>query len=333
MPLNRPLFILILLALAAFGLIRTCGSDTRVPISRSRILMGTVVEITAYGRKDQAVDEAVTAAFAEIARIENLMSPHIDGSDLDRIARSDAPVEVAPETAEVIALGLEIQKLSAGSFDMALGGLKELWAIESEQPRVPSRDAIEAALRGTGPGGLELQGRLLRRAQPHLHLDLGAIAKGYAVDRAEQLLRSRGIESAAINAGGDLRMIGSKQGKPWRIGIQHPRDAKALLATLEVEDISVVTSGDYERFFEQDGHRYHHIFDPGTGYPSDRCQSVTVVTASAALADALATALFVLGPERGLELVKQFPGTEALVVGADGKSVWSPGLEGRIRWP
>lgn len=333
MPANRSLILIVLLALTAFGLVRYFQGDEPSAVNRSRILMGTVVEITAYGGDNKGTDQAVSAAFEEMARIENLMSPHIAGSDLDRIARSEQPVEVAEETAEVIALGLQVAKESGGAFDMALGHLKELWAIESEHPRIPTQEEIAKALKGIGPEDLSLEGRRVIRAEPHLNLDLGAIAKGYAVDRAVEVLRRAGIASAAINAGGDLRMIGTKQNNPWRIGIQHPRDSRGLLATLEVSDTSVVTSGDYERFFEKDGHRYHHIFDPRTGYPSLLCQSVTVVTPSAALADALATAVFVLGPEKGLTLVEKFPEVEALVVGADGKSSHTPGLAGSIQWP
>jgi thiamine biosynthesis lipoprotein len=197
---------------------------------------------------------------------------------------------------------------------------------------VPAPAEIRQALAGTGQGNLRLDSRRVEKAQPALAVDLGAIAKGYAVDRAVELLRRAGIESAAVNAGGNIRLIGDHDGRPWRIAIQHPRDAAGQLALLELADVSVSTSGDYERFFEQDGVRYHHIFDPRTGYPAGRCRSVTVVTPSAALADALSTAAFVLGPEEGLALLRRFPATEGLIVAADGTPHVTPGLEARLTW-
>jgi thiamine biosynthesis lipoprotein len=157
-------------------------------------------------------------------------------------------------------------------------------------------------------------------------VDLGAIAKGYAIDRALAVLRSFGITSAAINAGGDIGLLGSKQDRPWRIGVQHPRQPGEVLVTIEARDRAVVTSGDYERFFERDGRRYHHLFDPHSGYPADRCQSVTVLAPNAMLADALATALFVLGPEAGLALLHDYPGVDALIVAADGRWHTTPAL-------
>jgi thiamine biosynthesis lipoprotein len=330
--LTRPLIILLLLALLGFLALQRCAGERPQQVSRSRILMGTVVEISAFGADPGRLEAAVTDAFAEMARIEGLMRPAGEGSDVARLTASEQGAEVAPETAEVIALGLRVAAESGGAFDMALGRLKELWGIETEAPRVPAPEEIRQALAGTGRDDLRLDGRRVGKAQPALAVDLGAIAKGYAVDRAVEVLRRAGVESAAVNAGGNIRLIGDHGGRPWRIAIQHPREAAGQLATLELADTSVSTSGDYERFFERDGVRYHHILDPRTGYPAGRCQSVTVVTASAALADALSTAAFVLGPEEGLALLRRFPATEGLIVAADGTQHASPGLEARLSW-
>jgi len=250
-----------------------------------------------------------------------------------RLSAAASEATVAPETAEVIALGLQVAKASDGALDLTLGRVKALWAIESETPRVPSSEELSAALAGTGPAALQLDGLRVRKAAPQLTVDLGAVAKGYAVDRAVAKLRAAGVTQASVNAGGDIYLLGDHAGRPWRIGIQHPRNDQQVAATLLVADQAVVTSGDYERFFEQDGVRYHHIFDPKTGRPGDRCQSASVVAPTAALADALSTAVFVLGPEQGLALVEQFPGALALVVGADGQVHVSPGLKERIEWP
>ncbi len=325
MPLNRPVIVVVLLALVAlFALGR--GGDERQEVRRSRILLGTVVEITALGSDPDRLESAVSDAFAEMGRIENLMSPHIAESDVARLSRADQPLEVSPETAEVLEFGREIARKSGGVFDLSLGRLKALWGIEGEAPRVPQPEEIRAALAGIGPDALTLVGRRVVKGRPELAVDLGGIAKGYALDRAAAVLAAAGIVRASVNAGGDLRLLGDHGERPWRIGIQHPRDPLELLATLEVADRAVVTSGDYERYFERDGRRYHHLFDPRSGYPAAACQSVTVVADSAMLADALATAVFVLGPERGLVFLAGFPGTEALIVDRAGQLHQSPGM-------
>jgi thiamine biosynthesis lipoprotein len=169
-----------------------------------------------------------------------------------------------------------------------------------------------------------LEGQQLHKASPQLQLDLGGIAKGYAVDRAVAILKQHGVANAAVNAGGDMYLLGQRPERPWRIGIQHPREEKGVLETVQISNRAVVTSGDYERFFEKDGVRYHHIFDPQTGIPARECQSVTIITDSVALGDALATAVFVLGPKAGLTLLEQFPQAEGLVIAADGSRHVSP---------
>ncbi len=332
MPFNRPLIIFVLaLVVALFALGRRSDQNDQT-VSRSRLVMGTVVEITAIGSDSDRVAAAVVEAFVEMERIERLMSPHLAQSDVARLSAATGPLEVTPETAEVVALGLQVALASGGAFDLTLGRLKALWDVEGEQPQIPEAAGIGRALLGIGPRALQLQGQKVEKADPLLAVDLGGIAKGYAIDRALALLQRSGVGSASINAGGDLRLLGDRQGRPWRIGIQHPRKAGQLLATLELTDAAVVTSGDYERFFEQDGVRYHHLFDPRTGYPAKLCQSVTLVAPNAMLADALATAVFVLGPQQGLALLEQFPGAEALVVAADGSRQVSPGLESRLQW-
>lgn len=324
MPLTRPLLIVLLVLLLGTAWWR--GRSVPGDVQRTRLLMGTTVSIEAAGPDRAALETAVEAAFAEMARIEALMTPHRPESDVARLSAAATAATVAPETAEVIGYGLEIARRSGGAFDLTLGRLKELWGIEAETPRIPAESEIAAALQGIGPDALAIDGTLVRKGTPLLAVDLGAIAKGYAVDRAIAVLRGFGVESAAVNAGGDIRVLGSKRGRPWRIGIQHPRKADGVLATLDATDRAVVTSGDYERFFERAGRRYHHLFDPRTGFPADRCQSVTVLAPGAMPADALATALFVLGPERGLALLAAYPGVDALIVGADGRIHRTPAL-------
>jgi thiamine biosynthesis lipoprotein len=315
-PWNRPLMIVLLAGLVAVTWWRLQPADGE--IHRSQLLMGTVVDIMAGGRPTDQLEEAVDAAFAEITRLDQLFSSYRPDSVVSRLSQSASGGEVSAETAEVLALGLEVAQRSGGAFDLTLGRLKALWGIDGDSPVVPDRQAIATALAGIGPEALTLEGRQLNKRSAPLQIDLGGIAKGYAVDRAVAVLKEHGIASAAVNAGGDMYLLGQRPERPWRVGIQHPRNKDAVLETVQVHDRAVVTSGDYERFFEQDGQRYHHIFDPQSGFPARGCQSVTVIADSVALGDALATALFVLGPQAGLRLLDQYPGAEALIVAADG---------------
>jgi thiamine biosynthesis lipoprotein len=323
LPWNRPLIIgliIVLLAMAWWRLQPTEGE-----IRRSRLMMGTVVEIVAGGQDSGKLEAAVDAAFAEIAKLEKLLSRHHQASDVTRLSESDGGTAVAEETVAVIALGLDVARRSGGAFDLTLGRLKVLWGFDAETPTVPSQDALSAALIGIGPTALSLAGQQVNKQAPQLLVDLGGIAKGYAVDRAIAVLKEQGVTSAAVNAGGDMYLLGQRSERAWRIGIQHPRQKETVLETVQVRDQAVVTSGDYERFFEEDGIRYHHLFDPQNGLPARGCQSVTIIADSVILADALATAVFVLGPKAGLQLLTQYPQTEGLVVAADGTLHSSPG--------
>jgi len=323
LPWNRPLIIGLLLVVLTltWWRLQPDGEEVR----RSRIMMGTVVEIMAAGQSSKTLEAAVEAAFAEMERLDKLLSRYNTDSEVSRLSQSTTGGEVSLPTVEVLTLGLEISRKSGGAFDMTLGKLKTLWAFDKESPTLPNAAELSAALSGIGPKALSLEGQQLRKASPQLQLDLGGIAKGYAVDRAIAILKQHGVANAAVNAGGDMYLLGQRHERAWRIGIQHPREEKGVLETVQISNRAVVTSGDYERFFEQDGVRYHHIFNPQTGMPARDCQSVTIVTDSVALGDALATAVFVLGPKAGLTLLEQFPQAEGLVVAADGRRHSSPG--------
>jgi len=327
---SRLFALLLVIALAAPALFGRGDEDTG-ELRRARLLMGTVVEITLLdGGAENNAEAALEAAFNAMAEVEACMSAHRDDSETARLNVAAGPLEVSAATAEVLELGLRVAAASGGAFDLTLGRLKALWGFDGDGPRVPDDAEIAAALRGIGPEALRLEGRRVTKGDAVLGIDLGAIAKGYAVDRAVAALQAAGIRRASVNAGGDLRLLGNHGGRPWRIGIQHPRDPQGVLVTLELAAAAVVTSGDYERFFEVDGVRYHHILDPRDGRPADACQSVTVVAASAAEADALATAAFVLGPEAGRLLVESWGGM-ALIVAADGTVSLSEALKDRVR--
>jgi thiamine biosynthesis lipoprotein len=306
--------------------------DESGPLIRTRIMMGTVVEIRLHDRDAVRFDPAVSQAFAAMADIEQRMSPHLSDSEISHISSNPAPVAVSDDTAAVMQLALSVTEASEGAFDVSLGRLVSLWGFSEGEPVVPSTAEIAEALRGTGPGSLRLVKGRVEKKSPQLAVDLGGVAKGYAIDRAIDILAAAGVKHAAVNAGGDMRLLGDRAGVPWRIGIQHPRRDDAVLARLNLENQAVVTSGDYERFFEQDGIRYHHILDPLSGTPARMCQAVTVVADRADRADAMATAVFVLGPQKGMALLERTDGVEGLIIDADGEADASSGLQGVIEW-
>lgn len=315
--------ILLLLALVVLAWWR---APSNAQFSRTALIMDTLVEIRAYGDNKEQLEKGVSAAFEEMTRLEKLLSSHLPDSEISQLSASIDPIFLSSETVKLLQLGQQIARYSNGAFDMTLGAVKKLWVIGTDSPQIPDVQQLRQALVGTGPAALRINGLQVSKANPKLQVDLGGIAKGYAVDCAVKILRRAGITSAAINAGGDIRLLGDRQGQPWRIGIQHPRKPSEVLITLPLQDRAVVTSGDYERFFERDGVRYHHIFDPKSGKPARLCQSVTVVAADAVSADALATAAFVLGPVQGLKLLEDLPGVEGLLVTADGRLLKTSGL-------
>jgi len=301
--------------------------------------MGTLVEITLF-KEDRDIDseKIVNEVFMEIKRLEGLLGRHQEGSDVWRVNRGgEAPLAVSPETLEVVEEGLRFNALTDGAFDIRLGRLIELWDFEGEGKEPPDESEIKKILPGIAAGSVEadrVKNTLVKKGD--IHLDLGGIAKGYIIDRAGRLMMERGIKNFIINAGGDMVIKGRKGDAPWRIGLQHPRKSGEVFAHIDVEEenVAIVTSGDYERFFMHDGKRYHHILDPRTGYPARGLISATIVAGDAETADALCTAVFVLGRERGMKLIESMSGVEGLVVDDNMDVAISKGLKGRVvlRW-
>ncbi len=301
-----------------------------------RIMMGTIVSITVFSADESAAAGAIDAAFDEIARVEALTTRYSQASELSRInAAADgvSAIRVDPEVMGIVRRAIEISTLSNGAFDVTVAPVVDLWTFE-EGGVVPSRDAIEAALPlvdyrrvlvDTAAGTLLLPSEAA--------IDLDAIAKGHAVDRAIAVLRELGIESAIVDAGGDVGLLGeSPRPGGWRVGVKHPR-GDGLLGVLTLDGGSVATSGDYQRYAVIGDTRYHHVLDPATGYPARGVVSVTVAAETAMDADALATAVFVMGPERGMRLVEELPAVEAVIVTGEeevGDILVSSGFRGRF---
>jgi thiamine biosynthesis lipoprotein len=295
---------------------------------RRGTVMGTSMLLEALGPDPALLEVALAAAEAELRRVEDLMTDWRASPLMELNASAGrGAVAVPAELAQMIDQALRIAEASGGAFDPTWLSVGQLWDWRAEPPVVPDEQEIAAALRHVGHRLVQVDLAASTVSLPAgTLLGLGGIAKGYGVDRAMAVLREHGVEHGAVEAGGDLKLLGRKHGALWQIAVRHPRRPGSVLAVLPVSNTCVLTSGDYERFFELDGVRYHHILDPRTGRPATGCISATVIGPEASLADGIATALCVLGPERGLAWIETLDGVEALVVGLDGEVHRSSGL-------
>jgi len=318
--------------LLALLLLAGC-SDRHADVHETRFMMGTLVEFTISDADASQARQAIARASREMMRIERLFTiygAHDNAVKRFNRAPSDVPQRLPDEIDRLLQRALAVQRASRGAFDPALGALDLLWGFSREP--APKRPPSPARIQATKPAPHCLtrdgEGRWVRHGH-NCQLDFGGIAKGYALDRGIALLAQAGIRHAIINAGGDMRILGDHHGRPWRIGIRHPRKANQVLGYVALRGpISIVTSGDYERFFVYQGRRYHHILDPRSGMPAGKAQSATVLHARAALADAWSTALFVLGAD-GLALLQR-QGMPALVVDAAGRLHMNTAMRGRF---
>ena len=298
-------------------LLSGCGRVGR--IKESSLLMGTVVEIT-VGHKDRTVvKKAIKSALDEGKRIENLLSIYKKGSEISMINLQAGfqEVKVSGDSLYVIEEALSYSKLSDGAFDISVGPLIELWGFNGEEKTVPDKTQIRKALALVNYRNVTInrEKSTVKLEKPGMKIDLGAIAKGYAVDRMIAVLESNGIKEAMVNAGGDIYALGNPTGKSgWEIGIRNPREHGDIIDVIKVENSAIATSGDYENFFLEGGERYSHIIDPRRGVPASGVMSVTVIAQTAMEADALSTTLFVLGKEEGEKLTKELTNVKAFFI-------------------
>ena len=331
---------LLLLAIAsllfAALLVSGCFSDSLFPpepYKETQFLMDTIIEITAYG---PGAEEAVKASFVEFQRLHTLTNNFDENSQVAQINQmaGKSKVAVDPDLVDIIMFSQQVSDKLGDSFDITVGPLTKLWGIGNKGEYVPSQVEIDNVLPLVNYHLVEVDKTANTIYLPRIgmSLDLGGIAKGYATDKAIEVLKSRGITSALINAGGDVRVIGNKpDGKPWRIGVQDPRKSDGISAKLSLTQWDTMeTSGDYQRFIIKDGIRYSHILNPRTGWQPREVASVTMVTNSSTYGDILSKPIFVLGVDKGLKLLQQFPGVEAIIITIDGKTIITPGLEGKI---
>ncbi len=312
----------VIAAIAAAALSTACASPDPPETQGS-------ASIRIVGLEDQAL---VDRAFGRLAEIEAALSGHVSGSEISRVnaAAGISPVAVGGDALAVVTRDLEYARLSGGAFDPTVGPLVRLWGIGTKDARLPAPSEIRGALALTDWRDVVVDpvGKTIFLRRPGMALDLGSATKGYAADAVASILRGSGVRKALIDLGGNILVMGTRaDGKSWRIGLQDPFKSRgSMLGVASLEDESMVTSGIYERYYEEDGRRYHHILDTSTGYPADKgLVSATVIAPKSFDADGLTTAILALGRERGMELAKE-RGVGAILVDADRRVYLSPGL-------
>ncbi|MBI4949767.1 MAG: FAD:protein FMN transferase [Deltaproteobacteria bacterium] len=324
------LIVLSVLSILAASLFKGRQKDS---VTISRAMMGTIVQVTIMEGPEDNSDRAAETAFSEIQRLEGILSAYkTDSSDVTRISKNaGASLPVSPDTIEVLKTAVLVAELSGGAFDPTVGVLGKAWGYSGEKGVVPSREEIGKSLPLVDYGEIEIDEAASKAGlkRKGMSLNLGGVAKGYIVNKAVEALKREGVERGIIHAGGDMVVFQKDEEVPFSIGIQHPRE-KRLLGKVRVYNGAVATSGDYERFFEINGKKYHHILDPRTGFPAEGTQSATIIAKDPTLADALSTAVFVMGPEKGMELIERLPDVEGVIVDSSGRVTKSSGFKGEI---
>ena len=296
---------------------------------REEAIMGTRIAVQLWSEDPRQAVDAIDAVMADMHRTDELMSTYKPESQLSQVNAHayERAVQVDADIIDVVQKALEYSRLSDGVFDVTYASVGYLYDYRAHQH--PTEAQIAAALPGVDYRQvlIDPQARTIRFMKPGMRIDLGGIAKGWAVDRGIEILRRAGIQHAMVNAGGDTALLGDRLGKPWVVGIRDPRKAGAVVARIPLQDEAISTSGDYERYFEENGQRYHHIIVPGTGKSPDAVRSVTVIGANATRTDGLTKTVFILGVERGMAFIRKLGDVEAVIVDKDGQVFYSAGLE------
>lgn len=322
---------LALLLILIITLITACNTkeEPEKTLSRTGLEIGTVVSITLYGTDDESTMDGV---FEILKEIDKDFSLTIDSSEINKINKNayNSPVEINDDLINVIEDSLYYSKLSNGLFDISIEPLVALWGIGTEHAKVPSDEELKSVLAMINYKNIHLDNNMISFDENFTKLDLGAIAKGYAADRIVDYLKEKGVDRAIISLGGNVYALGSKsEDASWRIGIQNPNEGRGdIIGSLSVSNKSVVTSGLYERYFEEDGIRYHHILNTKDGYPIDNeVLGVSILSNKSIDGDALSTITFILGVEEGLKLIETLDDVEAIFITKDSEVYTSSGLK------
>jgi FAD:protein FMN transferase len=297
-------------------------------LRESQNMMGTRITVMLWHDDITQGRELINSSMAEFKRIENAMSTYIEGTQIWEINAYAAarPVAVSPELIALLESALKLSTATSGAFDITYDSVGDLYDFRLSKR--PDAKEIAARIDKIDYHFVELDqvSNTVRFLKAGVRINLGGIAKGYAVERVITLLREQGVLHASATAGGDTRILGDRRGSPWIIGIRNPDDDQAIVTRLPIIDEAVSTSGDYERFFIEDGKRYHHILNPVSGVPTDGVRSVTILGPDGTMTDGLSTSVFVLGVKAGIELIERLPAYEAVIIDANRQMVYSSGL-------
>lgn len=309
-----------ILCFSSLFLFGCSGIQTAEPIAKSGMFFDTVINIQIWGSKDESI---LAHCMDMCQEFENKFSRTIETSEIYQINHADgAAVTVSSETADLIKKGLYYSELSDGAFDITIAPLSELWDFKNNNGTIPSKEKIEEARSHVDYRNVQVEGNTVTLKDPNASIDLGGIAKGYIADQLKEYLEQKGIEHALINLGGNVLTLGGKlNGDPFKIGIQKPFDeTSGPITSVEARDLSVVSSGNYERYFETDGKIYHHILNPKTGMPYDNhLYGVTILSKTSVDGDALSTVCYSLGLEKGMDLIQSLDDVEAIFITDDYK--------------
>lgn len=297
-------------------------------VSREEAIMGTRIAVELWANDQKQGNAAIDKVMDEMRRIDELMSTYKPTSQVSRVnaEAAKAPVKVDADLFGLLQTALEFSRITEGAFDITYASVGYLYDFRKHIK--PTEEQIKSALPGVDYHHvlLDPETHTVRFSQPGVRIDLGGIAKGWAVDQGIGLLKKQGVTHAMVTAGGDSRIIGDRFGNPWVVGIRDPRDREKVIVRMPLEDEAMSTSGDYERYFEADGVRYHHIIEPSTGHPARAVRSVTVISSNATRTDGLSKTIFVLGIEKGMRILDKLGDVDAIAVDNNGQIFYSKGL-------
>lgn len=302
------------------------STQTDQDLTYTDMLFDTVIKIQILDPADESILDDLKKL---CEKYDTMFSTTNTDSELYKLNHANGqPFTVSSETANLIQKGIHYSELSGGAFDLTIEPVSALWDFKADKPTVPSSDAIAQAVSHVDYTKVDIQDNTVTLEDPEAGIDLGAIAKGYIADQVKTYLKKQGIKHAIINLGGNVDVIGTKpDGSKYNIGIQKPFDESGeAITSVQLKDQTVVTSGIYERYFKKNGKLYHHILDPRTGYPCENnLYSVSIITDSSTKADALSTTCFLLGYEKGMELIQSMDGVEAIFI-TDNEKVHKIGI-------
>ena len=304
-------------------------------MERTEAIMGTRCYVELWADDPVKGNDAIDAVMAELRRIDNLMSHYKPESQLSQINQyaNERPVQVDKELFDLIKLSTHYSQITEGAFDITYASVGYLYDYPHHIH--PTEEQIRETLPAVNWRNMLLdeEHHTVRFEHPGMRIDLGGIGKGYAVDRGIDILKGRGIERALVTAGGDSRIIGDRMGRPWLVAIRHPDNPNKVVTRIPLSNSAVSTSGDYERFFDEGGVRYHHIIDPRTGHSASKVRSATILAPTATQTDGMSKTAFVLGPEKALEIINRMPEYDAVFVLPDGRVLYSNGLRPATQRP